>query len=1157
MSLKKKEKQAVLLTDKIAAKAARTSNLLLVMTLFLQLILPVAVYANASPSDNDTVDPETEETQSDDNIESPMTLMQTEGNDTDGSDTEETAPQAPEVPVETDEAPPADEGVTDPVEEPEPEANSPPPAPVETPEAPVEPTAPAPAPEEPVEEAETEPEVEEESETIFGTVQELLLDGFPATSHPENSTPIIRFAPGSLGSANGLRQEQRMIQSTIELAPGEVKTSKTAKPVPGMVNTWDITVRLEGRDDKQIETTDVVLVIDRSGSMADNRRMENAKSAAINFINTMIPADANLRIAIVSFSSNYQGAQLVTINREFTRNINQLTNAVNSLSALGGTHTQAGIIQGQELLNGSTADNKYMVLLSDGEPTYSYRPNNWTTVNESKRGVYGFNTNWNGQIIGIELSPNNLNYSNRYGVYNGSYNQNSVVGTGNRVKSSTTTALNQYWPFTFNNTEYYPATREGFIRYTYYPTNLDYIDNGAAAIRAGQDAKLGINGLFTIALQAGAEGTPILNAIASPGMAYAPQDPTDLQGIYDEIGTQIQTQYALRNVELTDVMGDGFSLIPNTLNKTAGVTNVSGNTINWTIDPAVQQLVPGTTDVRYAEMTYRVEINDGILSLDGAKTDENKLFETNKVTELKYTDTNESRQTVNIVSPKVDPVLLKVKKNLDNPAANENRKFNVQITGSGSYNHTVSLVPNADYVWLTNLRHEGTYNVVETGVTGTPASTLSDFIIRYQVDGANQSSFVVNHPGGNPRGDVTIQVTNKQFEDAIPDEPLIRIGKTFSGLTQEQIDQLTDFKITITSQSDPTRTVDLFLVNAVRSEESNGDITYSWVLDGWPAGTYTVTESGEELANYEVIVENDGTVTTQAATLNWSSPNPNQPLYVKPNTEEYNDLTNRGARPIPNFVATKLTQNRGNFVWTEKRLSVSERQAIVDILAARAPQFGLTMENGNWYSGEDIEGTEFYFRGHRIQYDFSTGVLHIPQPNQWSLIVSGSYTVEGGEPADIAVKNTYILQTRGFEFTKVDEIGNPLEGAEFKLEKHDGDDRIVVPNVGTDPIFSYEDLTVGTYTLTETAAPEGYYLPEDATWTFEVVWDEETNQLNVVFAPGDEIEDGKIANYPKGRLPDTGGPGNVQTMMVSIFAFSLLVTLWLWRSRRNEVNPND
>ena len=65
-----------------------------------------------------------------------------------------------------------------------------------------------------------------------------------------------------------------------ELQPGEVRTYKTATPVPGMVNTWDIKLRVEGRDKEgPAETTRVVLVIDRSGCM-QGTRMTEAKNAA-------------------------------------------------------------------------------------------------------------------------------------------------------------------------------------------------------------------------------------------------------------------------------------------------------------------------------------------------------------------------------------------------------------------------------------------------------------------------------------------------------------------------------------------------------------------------------------------------------------------------------------------------------------------------------------------------------------------------------------------------------------------------------------------------------------------------------------------------------------------------------------------------------------
>lgn len=1104
------------------------SNVLLVFMLLFQLILPVLVAAENSSVNNDAIEPnivdvQSQEEDTDEDIESPKSLSVIEEPVEEIEEIVE--PEIPATPAPEEKEEPGGNVVEEPVTKPEENTKEQPNAPPKAPETPKAPEAkPEPAPE-PVEEVEEVEEVEVVEEENSEEKEEIeieeeydpgsMLDGFPATPHPGNPTSIIRYAPGSLGSALTLLSGARMMTPNADgLAPGEVRTSKTATPVPGMVNTWDITVRVEGRDDEQVETTDVVLVIDRSGSMDDNNRMANAKAAAVNFINTMIPADDNLRIAIVSYSSSYQGAELVTVNRNFTRNINQLTSSVNGLSALGGTHTQAGILQGQTLLTGSGADNKYMVLLSDGEPTYSYEPANWT----NGRPSWGTTGNLN-------------NNRQRTGLYNGLYNQNTIVGTGSTLTQS----------YTSGNWRY-------------------HIHNGDAAIRAGQDARtsLGNSGvLFTIAVQAGSVGTPILEQIATPGLAYSTQNPGELQEIYDRIATQISTQYALRFPSVIDEMGDGFTLIESTLNKTEGVTSIvpatgsNNQTINWDITPTVTNLVPGSTDVRYAEMTYRVEVNDDLLDIPDAKTNDHMLFKTNKSTTLNYVGVNDEEQTKDIESPKVDPVLMKMKKILKDGAGNiitnDDRRFNVKVSNTpNTFNHTETLAPGTDYVWLTLLRHEGTYNVEETGAIG---DVLSTFSISYMVDGASKTNFVVNHTQGVPRGDVIIEVTNRLQADAIPDEPLIRVSKTFSGLTQAQIDQLEDFKVTITSQSDPTRTRDLFLSDAVRTEETNGDITYNWELEGWPAGTYTIVESGEEFSGYDIVIENDGTVTTVAATVNWTTN-----LWKKPNTQENNDLKVAG---IPaNIVATKLSSGDGVFVWTETRLSASQRLAIVNALSGWN-ELGLTMDNGYWYSGDDIEGTDFYFRGYRIQYDFATGNLHIPQSNQWALIVSGNYMFDGGDPADIAVKNTYTMNTLDFSFTKVDELGDPLTGADFTLEKHNGDDRTWIDNIGDDPIFKYEDLTVGTYTLTEVAAPDGYYLPDDASWTFDVVWNDETNQLEIVFNAGDEIIDDEIANYPLGMLPETGGSGTQIYLLIGMISLMALGTIYVWRTKGDEVNQND
>lgn len=144
--------------------------------------------------------------------------------------------------------------------------------------------------------------------------------------------------------------------------PGEVMLFKEAKPVPGMVNTWEVTLRIEAKDD--IKTSAVVLVMDRSGSMK-GERMTNAKAAAKAFVDELLPSDTT-RIGVVSFAGD------VRTNQGLTNNQNALNTAIDGLDASGGTFTQAGVRQAIALLDNSDADYKHIVVLSDGEPTYSY-----------------------------------------------------------------------------------------------------------------------------------------------------------------------------------------------------------------------------------------------------------------------------------------------------------------------------------------------------------------------------------------------------------------------------------------------------------------------------------------------------------------------------------------------------------------------------------------------------------------------------------------------------------------------------------------------------------------------------------------------------------------------------------------------------------------
>ena len=151
-------------------------------------------------------------------------------------------------------------------------------------------------------------------------------------------------------------------------AQGSVKLDKDAAAVVGAENLWEITLGIQG---KNFETTsDVVLVIDCSGSM-EGDKLTNTRKAAKAFGQKLLTEGSTTRIAIVTFineataynNGHFYGASELAA---FETAVDKAT------YAKGGTNQQAGIHKAQELLNTSSAGLKNIVILSDGEATFSH-----------------------------------------------------------------------------------------------------------------------------------------------------------------------------------------------------------------------------------------------------------------------------------------------------------------------------------------------------------------------------------------------------------------------------------------------------------------------------------------------------------------------------------------------------------------------------------------------------------------------------------------------------------------------------------------------------------------------------------------------------------------------------------------------------------------
>jgi len=128
---------------------------------------------------------------------------------------------------------------------------------------------------------------------------------------------------------------------------------------------------------------EIVLVLDKSGSMKDDNKMTNLKTAAINFIDSLAattedkktPKITDLKIGIVTFSDKgYIGSDLLEVTSDTTvnnTNKSTLKSIINNLKADGGTNTGDGLRKGAYLLDKSDKNaNKTIIFMADGQPTY-------------------------------------------------------------------------------------------------------------------------------------------------------------------------------------------------------------------------------------------------------------------------------------------------------------------------------------------------------------------------------------------------------------------------------------------------------------------------------------------------------------------------------------------------------------------------------------------------------------------------------------------------------------------------------------------------------------------------------------------------------------------------------------------------------------------
>lgn len=615
--------------------------------------------------------------------------------------------------------------------------------------------------------------------------------------------------------------------------PGEVKLFKDATAVDGMLNTWDVTLRVEAKD-KRPETSDVVLVIDTSGSMNDRGRMDKAKEAAKAFVDELLPSETT-HIGVVSFESNVYVRQPLTDDQE------ALKQAISGLHASGGTFTQGGIKQAREMLASSTADHKHIVLLSDGLPTFSYAmyaPDKYASrqyVTEATKDYYE----------GIVLAINAYAQATTSEAPQRAYNYGKPVGRG--------TAM-------FHSYSY---------KSTFGRMRTGYYNHGNSAIAEAGFAKQD-NHVWSIGLQLDNVGNGIMQKIASDSSSFkGVKDVNELKPVFEKLAGKIAA--TIKDAVVTDPMGKGFEVPASNVAKIETVPanlkaqyNSEAKTIQWEPGALTTPIKEGS-DIKYAELKYRVTINDDILKVNPKPA--NAMYPTNGDAQVSYTDAEDNKRTEEFPKPKVKPTFVTIEKKLYNEKgdpAKTDKNFTVTVThkdsqGETDYTKDYVLNPAKNPVALLTALGDrekyafptGEYTFTESGVQD---GELSDYSITYKYGELGKPELT-----DNKNTPVTVDVQN--FDPKTP------AHNTSRSIVVENRSGLGKLAITKELAGDATQKAkSLTYTGTYTCELGENKVEGTWSVTG--AGDATLTPNGASQGettvpvpvNYECkVIEKDPT----------------------------------------------------------------------------------------------------------------------------------------------------------------------------------------------------------------------------------------------------------------------------------------------------------
>ena len=461
----------------------------------------------------------------------------------------------------------------------------------------------------------------------------MILSVLPTTAFAEDDASLPTAATGS--------------KVTVE--QNGVKIVKEAEWTNAKDGKARITFTISGGSQTTTGTAeaDIVLVIDQSWSMQYSKvtydkknnkynfnerdridRLDNAKKAACKFVDEVLKMNGDgqtpVRVALVTYAKqdmSKSGWGFSTDADAIKNNINSINIMDNEANGqnLHGTNIQAGIRKAQRLLNSGRKDaKKFMVVLTDGNPTFSYA---FTTTAEyvsckaqnnddcMRGGSYSIATNGIGSSDYI-LGDTQLQgyYDNDRDWHNGGNVQLDVTCVKHEKKNK---------------------VLRGVYDGASYNENATGTTHAIATLWEANQAKSAGSTIYTIGygIAANSEIETLMKSIASSADKYAlANDNLDaITSKFESIAKDI-TKYSVNNPSISDKMGKNFKLTD------------GKETYEWKYDGELKEQQQFSFDI--------VLDKTSVTSKDALKTNDGAT--------LTYLDANKTRQTVNIPDPELE-----------------------------------------------------------------------------------------------------------------------------------------------------------------------------------------------------------------------------------------------------------------------------------------------------------------------------------------------------------------------------------------------------------------------------------------------------------------------------------------------------------------------